>query len=145
MYLIIFPATPSQSLTGAVLGAGYQPVPVSDVAEAGQKEPESGWGGAIVELGADPSLGITVASKLREEYDVPVLIVVDRTLTGDLDDKDGFDDFILTPVTSRNSRCGSPGSTSSGRPRPTTLFSGSEISNSIRTRIKQRSEGHRPP
>jgi DNA-binding response OmpR family regulator len=98
MYLIIYPATPSQSLTGAVLAAGYQPVPVSDVAEAGQKEPESGWVGAMVELGADPSLGITVASKLREEYDVPVLIVVDRTLTGDLNDKDGFDDFILTPV-----------------------------------------------
>jgi DNA-binding response OmpR family regulator len=98
MYLIIYPATPSPSLTGAVLGAGYQPVPVSDVAEAGRKEPQSGWAGAVVELGDDPSLGVTIASKLREEYGVPVLIVVDRTLTADLDDKDGFDDFILTPI-----------------------------------------------
>lgn len=98
MYLIIYPAAPSPSLTGAVLAAGYQPVPVSDVAEAGRKEPRSGWAAAVVELGDDPSLGITVASKIREEYDVPVLIVVDRTLTADLNDKDGFDDFILTPV-----------------------------------------------
>ena len=98
MYLIIYPATPSPSLTGAVLGAGYQPVPVADVAEAGRKEPQSGWAAAVVELGDDPSLGVTIASKLREEYNVPVLIVVDRTLTTDLDDKDGFDDFILTPV-----------------------------------------------
>ncbi len=98
MYLIIYPATPSPSLTGAVLGAGYQPVPVADVAEAGRKEPQGGWAGAVVELGDDPSLGVVIASKLQEEYDVPVLIVVDRTLTTDLDDKDGFDDFILTPV-----------------------------------------------
>ena len=98
MYLIIYPATPSPSLTGAVLGAGYQPVPVADVAEAGRKEPQGGWVCAVVELGDDPSLGVTIASKLRDEYDVPVLIVVDRTLTADLDDKEGFDDFILTPV-----------------------------------------------
>jgi len=98
MYLIIYPATPSPSLTGAVLGAGYQPVPVAGVSEAESKEPKSGWSAAVVELGNDPSLGITVASKLREEYKVPVLIVVDRTLTADLDDHDGFDDFILTPI-----------------------------------------------
>ncbi len=98
MYLAIYPPTPSPSLTGAVLAAGYQPVPVGDVAEAGRKEPPGGWVGAVVELGDDPSLGITIASKLREEYDLPVLIVVDRTLTGDLADKVGFDDFILTPV-----------------------------------------------
>lgn len=98
MYLVIYPPTPSPSLTGAVLAAGYQPVPVGDVAEAGRKEPPGGWVGAVVELGDDPSLGITIASKLREEYDLPVLIVVDRTLTGDLADKVGFDDFILTPV-----------------------------------------------
>ena len=98
MYLIIYPAAPSPSLTGAVLGAGYQPVPISDVAEAGRKEPHGGWAAAVVELGDDPSLGVAIASKLQEEYNVPVLIVVDRTLTTDLDDKDGFDDFILTPV-----------------------------------------------
>ena len=98
MYLIVYPATPSPSLTGAALGAGYQPVPVEDVADAGRKEPQAGWVAAVVELGNDPSLGVTIASKLREEYGVPVLIVVDRTLTADLNDTDGYDDFILTPV-----------------------------------------------
>jgi DNA-binding response OmpR family regulator len=52
----------------------------------------------VVELGDRPDLAIAVAAKLREEYDLPVLIVVDRTLTADLDDKEGFDDFVLTPV-----------------------------------------------
>ncbi len=52
----------------------------------------------MVELGNNPDLAIAVAGKLREEYDLPVLIVVDRTLTADLTHKSGFDDFVLTPV-----------------------------------------------
>jgi len=98
MYLAIYPESPSASLTGALIAAGHQPVPVTDVADAARKEPSSGWGAAIVELGDNPDLAIAVAGKLREEYDLPVLIVVDRTLTADLTDKDGFDDFVLTPV-----------------------------------------------
>lgn len=98
MYLAIYPATPSSSLTTAVLEAGYQPVPIADIAEAGTKEPQTGWLAAVVELGNDPSPGIATASKLRDEYNVPVLVVVDRTFTADIDDRGGFDDFILTPV-----------------------------------------------
>jgi DNA-binding response OmpR family regulator len=98
MYVAIYPESPSSSLTGALIAAGHQPVPVTDVADAGRKEPHGGWGAAVVELGANPDLAIAVAGKLREEYDLPVLIVVDRTLTADLTDKDGFDDFVLTPV-----------------------------------------------
>ena len=51
-----------------------------------------------MELGDNPDLAIAVAGKLRDEYDVAVLIVVDRTLTADLDSKEGFDDFVLTPI-----------------------------------------------
>jgi DNA-binding response OmpR family regulator len=98
MYVAIYPESPSASLTGALIATGHQPVPVTDVADAGRKEPKSGWGAAVVELGDNPDLAIAVAGKLREEYDLPVLIVVDRTLTADLTDKDGFDDFVLTPV-----------------------------------------------
>lgn len=98
MYVAVYPESPSASLTGALIGAGYQPVPITDVADAGRKEPSSGWGAAVIELGDNPDLAITVAGKLREEYDLPVLIVVDRTLTADLSDKSGFDDFLLTPV-----------------------------------------------
>jgi DNA-binding response OmpR family regulator len=98
MYIAVYPESPSASLTGGLIEAGYQPVPIADVADAGRKEPSGGWGAAVVELGDNPDLAITVARKLREEYALPVLIVVDRTLTADLRDKDGFDDFVLTPV-----------------------------------------------
>ncbi len=98
MYVAVYPESPSGSLTGALIGAGYQPVPITDVADAGRKEPSDGWDAAVVELGDNPDLAITVARKLREEYNLAVLIVVDRTLTADLDEKEGFDDFVLTPV-----------------------------------------------
>ena len=38
------------------------------------------------------------AVKLRDEYAVPTLLIVDRTYTDDLADEGGFDDFLLTPV-----------------------------------------------
>ncbi|MCL1601947.1 MAG: response regulator transcription factor [Actinomycetia bacterium] len=98
MYLAVYPEAPSGSLTAALIGAGHQPVPINDVADAGRKEPGIGWGAAVVELGDNPDLAIAVAGKLRDEYDLAVLIVVDRTMTTDLGDKVGFDDFLLTPV-----------------------------------------------
>jgi DNA-binding response OmpR family regulator len=98
MYVAVYPETPSVSLTGALIAAGYRPVPITDVADAGRKEPTMGWAAAVVELGDDPDMAIAVAGKLREEYDFGVLIVVDRTLTADLDQREGFDDFVLTPL-----------------------------------------------
>ena len=98
MYVAVYPATPSQALTGAVLECGYRPVPVADVADAGRRVPEAGWAAVIVELDADPGLATVIARKLREEYDIPVLIVADRTHTADLGEVGGFDDFLLTPI-----------------------------------------------
>jgi len=97
-YVAVFPEESSPSLTGALLSAGFQPVPVSGVADAGRKEPESGWAAVVVEIGRDPDLAMAVASKVREELASVVLIVLDRTLTGDLADRGEFDDFILTPI-----------------------------------------------
>ncbi len=97
-YVAVYPEAPSPALTGALLAVGYQPVPIGGVDEAGSKEPESGWAGAVVEIGGDPDVAASVASKLQEEIAVPVLLVVDRTLTRELDSRDGFDDFILTPI-----------------------------------------------
>ena len=76
MYIAVYPESPSASLTGGLIDAGYQPVPIADVADAGRKEPSGGWGAAVVELGDNPDLAITVARKLREEYALTVLIVV---------------------------------------------------------------------
>ncbi|VAW07638.1 hypothetical protein MNBD_ACTINO01-2573 [hydrothermal vent metagenome] len=97
-YIAVYPEAPSPALTGALLSVGYQPVPIGGVGEAGTKEPESGWAGAVVEIGSDPDIAASVASKIQEELAVPVLLIVDRTLTRELDDRDGFDDFILTPI-----------------------------------------------
>lgn len=101
MFVAVFPPTPSAALTGALISTGYSPVPIADVAEAGRREPEQGWSAAVVELAEDAGLAVIVARKLREEYGIPVLLVVDRTLTADLGDHDGFDDFVLTPVDQR--------------------------------------------
>lgn len=98
MFVAVFPPAPSSSLTDALIAIGYRPVPISDVADAERREPESGWSVAVVELAEDAGLAITVGRKLRDEFGIPVLLVVDRTVTKDLGDRDGFDDFVLTPV-----------------------------------------------
>jgi DNA-binding response OmpR family regulator len=98
MYVAVYPATPTAALTGALLECGYRPVPVADVADAGRRMPETGWAAVIVELDDDPGLATVIARKLREEYDVPVLVVADRTHTSDLEEVGGFDDFLLTPI-----------------------------------------------
>ena len=98
MFVAVFPPTPSAALTAALLAVGYSPVPIADVTDAARREPERGWSAAVVELSEDAGLAITVGRKLRDEHGIPVLLVVDRTLTADLATEDGFDDFILTPV-----------------------------------------------
>lgn len=97
-YVAIYPEAPSPSLTSALLSAGYTPVPVGGVADAGYKQPASGWSAIVIEIGTDPDTATNVASKVREELEVPVLLVVDRMLTRDLEGRDGIDDFILTPI-----------------------------------------------
>jgi DNA-binding response OmpR family regulator len=97
-YVAIYPEAPSPALTSALLQAGYNPVPISGVAEAGDKQPVSGWSSVVVEIGNDPDTAATVASKVREELAVPILLVIDRMLTRDLEGREGFDDFILTPI-----------------------------------------------
>lgn len=98
MYLAVYPESPSPATTSTLLAAGFQPVPVADVADAGRKQPDGGWAAAVVELGDMPDLAVTIASKIRNDLGIPVLLVVDRTLTADLDGAEGFDDFVLTPV-----------------------------------------------
>jgi len=98
MFVAVFPPTPSAALTAALLAVGYSPVPIADVADAARREPERGWSAAVVELSEDAGLAITVGRKLRDEHGIPVLLIVDRTLTADLATEDGFDDFVLTPV-----------------------------------------------
>jgi DNA-binding response OmpR family regulator len=97
-YVAIYPEAPSPALTSALLQAGYTPVPINGVAEAGDKQPANGWSSVVVEIGSDPDTAAVIASKVREELAIPVLLVVDRMLTRDLEGREGFDDFILTPI-----------------------------------------------
>ncbi len=98
MFVAVYPPTPSQALTGAILAAGHQPVPVASVADADSRSPDGGFAIALVELGDDVGVALGTAGKLRSELAVPVLIVADRTRTSDLRDEGEFDDFILSPI-----------------------------------------------
>ncbi|MCB1245733.1 MAG: response regulator transcription factor [Acidimicrobiia bacterium] len=98
MYVLLYPASPSRAVTSALLTAGYHPVPVADMDEASAKEPTTSWSVAVIELAPDPSSAMSMAHKVRDELAIAVLVVVDRTLTADLPEESGFDDFILTPL-----------------------------------------------
>ena len=39
-----------------------------------------------------------MSGKITEDHDLPVLLLVDRTMTGDIVGQTGFTDFILSPV-----------------------------------------------
>ncbi len=104
MYVVLYPSSPSMALTSALLSVGYHPVPVGGLTEAVDKEPDGGWACAIVDLSSDAGAGMNFSAKAREELSIPSLLVVDRTLTDDLRDESGFDDFILTPIDSNELR-----------------------------------------
>jgi DNA-binding response OmpR family regulator len=98
MLVAVHPEQPSASLTEAILGAGYQPVPFADVAALVENEPADGWAAAVVELGDDPTAGLALARRARETMAVNVLVVARRVVTADLPDTSEFDDFVLTPI-----------------------------------------------
>jgi len=100
MFVAVYPPVPSQSLIGALLAAGHHPVPVESPADAAKKAPEHGWPAAVVEVGDDLGLALTMAAKLGSDHGVRVLLVTDRTRTADLADRDEFEDFVLTPIDS---------------------------------------------
>lgn len=98
MLLPIYPPDPSPALLDAVLAAGYQPVPVSDIDDVINRAPEGGWAPAVVEARHDLGSATALAGKIRDEAQLAVLLVIDRTLTADIDSETGFSDFILSPI-----------------------------------------------
>ena len=96
MYVAVYPPTPSQALAGALVGAGFQPLPIETVGDLAGRASKAG--ALVVEVGDDLGMMLATARKARTEHGVPVLLVADRTLTEDLADHDDFDDFLLTPV-----------------------------------------------
>jgi DNA-binding response OmpR family regulator len=96
MYVAVYPPTPSQALAGALVGAGFQPLPIETVGDLAGRASKADT--LVVEVGDDLGMTLATARKARTEHGVPVLLVADRTLTEDLADHDDFDDFLLTPV-----------------------------------------------
>jgi DNA-binding response OmpR family regulator len=98
VFVPVYPPNPTSALTAALIAAGYQPVPIDDVAAMATREPAEGWSAAVVEVVEDLGRCLSVASKLTSQIDVPVLLVIDRTMTPEIENENGFTDFILSPI-----------------------------------------------
>jgi len=98
MYVPVYPPSPSSALTAALIDAGYQPVPIESVEALEERSPVGGWTTAVVEVTEDLGRCLALATKISEEFGLPVLLVIDRTLTADIVDESGITDFVLSPI-----------------------------------------------
>ncbi len=98
MFVAVYPAAPTQPLIAALLGAGYQPVPIDELSSLDERAPEGGWAAAVVEVTSDLGRALALSSKISDEYGLPVLLLIDRTMTADIAGETGFTDFVLSPV-----------------------------------------------
>jgi DNA-binding response OmpR family regulator len=98
MFVAVYPAEPTQPLIAALVAAGYQPVPISDLDSLETRMPEDGWTAALVEATVDLGRALSIAGKVTEQFGLPVLLMIDRTMTADIVGETGFADFVLSPV-----------------------------------------------
>lgn len=98
MFVAVYPADPTQQLIAALLDAGYQPVPIDSLDSFDERTPEGGWAAAVVEVTSDLGRSLALAGKLTDDYGLPVLLLIDRTMTLDIAGETGFTDFVLSPV-----------------------------------------------
>jgi DNA-binding response OmpR family regulator len=98
MFVAVFPAAPTQPLIAALLAAGYQPVPIESLDTIDQRVPAGGWAAAVVEVTSDLGRSLSLAAKITDEFSLPVLLLIDRTMTADIAGETGFTDFVLSPV-----------------------------------------------
>jgi len=97
LFVAVYPPGASASLVEALVGAGYRPVPIDDVAALAEREPADGWALMVVELANDPVVGLAIARRVKDAGTAPVLVVADRDTVSDLADA-VFDDFVLSPL-----------------------------------------------
>lgn len=98
MLVAVHPESPAPSLIEALIGAGFRPVPVIDMAALVEVEPEEGWAALVIELGDEPAPTLALGRRAGEEIGIPVLVVASRAQTANLPDGTEFRDFLLTPV-----------------------------------------------
>jgi len=97
LFVAVYPPGASASLVEALVGAGYRPVPIDDVAALAEREPADGWALMVVELANDPVVGLAIARRVKDAGTAPVLVVAGRDTVSDLADA-VFDDFVLSPL-----------------------------------------------
>jgi DNA-binding response OmpR family regulator len=98
MFVAVYPSSPTQPLIAALLAAAYQPVPIDDLDGLEDRVPPNGWIAAVVEVTADLGGALAMAGKITEDHNLPVLLLIDRTMTADIVGETGFADFVLSPV-----------------------------------------------
>ena len=98
MFVPVYPADPTPTLTAALIAAGFQPIPIDEVATIGTRTPPGGWVAAVVEVVEDLGRCLAAAHKITEAHDLEVLLVIDRTMTAEVEDELGLADFILSPI-----------------------------------------------
>lgn len=98
--LAIYPADPAPELAQLLDLSGFIWKGVSQPVDVDSLEPDEGWGGAIVQLGADGELGWGMLRALRKR-DLPIsplLLIIRGSELQELELRDDlFDDFCLDP------------------------------------------------
>ncbi|MDP7067073.1 MAG: response regulator transcription factor [Acidimicrobiales bacterium] len=98
--LAIYPADPAPELAQLLDLSGFIWKGVSQPVDVDNLEPDEGWGGAIVQLGADSELGWGILRALRKR-DLPIsplLLIIRGSELQELELRDDlFDDFCLDP------------------------------------------------
>jgi DNA-binding response OmpR family regulator len=102
--LLIYPTPVAAELAQAIERAGYAYVGVADEVDAERKEPEDGWGGAVImaDRSADHAYKVAVALRKRDYPLEPLLLVLRSEQMGTLElNRDLFDDFLVSPLNAR--------------------------------------------
>ncbi len=102
--LLVYPFPVAADLSQALDRAGYAYVGVTDDIDAERKEPEDGWGGAIIMADRSPEDAYKLAVTLRKrDYPLEPLIMVLRSeqLSSLELNRDLFDDFVVSPLNHR--------------------------------------------
>lgn len=97
-YVAVYPSSPSAPLVDALVDAGYRPVPIEGLDDLNTRSPRDGWTAVIVEATDDVGRALSLATKVTEEVELPVMLVADRTATESMVGEKGFADFLLSPI-----------------------------------------------
>jgi DNA-binding response OmpR family regulator len=96
MHVAIHPVEPSPALAEALVGARMRVVPVADVLELTEAEPDEGWDLVVVELADQPAARLSFARRVGESGLAPVLVVAEQRHHDELVEA-VVDDFVMAP------------------------------------------------